>query len=54
MGFWEDASPATKGAIVVGGITILYFLIAMFTGLPPYGAVDEETAAPARGITAPP
>lgn len=50
MGFWEDASPATKGAIVVGGIAILYFLVAMFTGLPPYGAVDEEAVTTERGL----
>lgn len=42
MGFWEDASPAVKGAIIVGGIAILYFVVAMFTGLPPYGAAESE------------
>ncbi len=41
MGFWEDASPAVKGAIIVGGIAILYFVVAMFTGLPPYGGQEE-------------
>jgi len=42
MGFWEDASPAVKGAIIVGGIAILYFVVAMFTGLPPYGGGEPE------------
>ncbi|MFN7698323.1 MAG: hypothetical protein ACK6CU_22205 [Deltaproteobacteria bacterium] len=41
MGFWEDASPAVKGAIIVGGIAILYFAVAYVAGLPPYGGQAE-------------
>lgn len=41
MGFWEDASPATKGTIVVGGLLIVYFALAFFVGLWPYGEPNE-------------
>ena len=51
MGFWEDATPATKGTIVVGGLLILYFVIASFAGIWPYGsAVGPESQT--RGIPA--
>ena len=50
MGFWEDASPAVKGAIIVGGIAILYFVVAMFAHLPPYG--EQEEVQQSRGVTA--
>jgi hypothetical protein len=49
MGFWEDASPAVKGAIIVGGIAILYFVVARFAGLPPYGGGEEEVQQ-VRGV----
>ncbi|MBN8615605.1 MAG: hypothetical protein J0L92_33730 [Deltaproteobacteria bacterium] len=52
MGFWEDASPAVKGAIIVGGIAILYFVVAMFAGLPPYGGGEPEVQQ-TRGVAAP-
>lgn len=42
MSFWEDAGPAVKGAIIVGGIAILYFVVAMVAGLPPYGGGESE------------
>jgi hypothetical protein len=48
MGFWEDASPVVKGAIVFGGVGILYLAIAFFAGLPPYGG--GEDAAATRGL----
>lgn len=52
MGFWEDASAATKGTIVVGGLLIVYFALAFFVGLWPYNAVnDVETQT--RGLPAP-
>jgi hypothetical protein len=54
MGFWEDASPAVKGSIVVGGLLIAYFLIANLAGLWPYGAVDTDVVQQTRGITATP
>jgi hypothetical protein len=51
MGFWEDATPATKGTIVVGGLLLLYFAVAYFAGLPPYGSPNgAETQQ--RGLTA--
>jgi hypothetical protein len=56
MGFWEDASPVVKGAIVFGGVGILYLAIAFFAGLPPYGGGNEETTEtrglPPAGATA--
>ena len=51
MGFWEDASPAVKGSIVVGGLAIAYFLLAMVTGLWPYNAVQEDVAQQTRGFS---
>lgn len=51
MGFWEDASPATKGTIVVGGLLILYFAVAFFVGLWPYNSVTGDTQQ-TRGLPA--
>ncbi len=48
MGFWEDATPATKGTIVVGGLLIVYFALASFIGLWPYNTSTEVTQT--RGI----
>lgn len=53
MGFWEDATPAVKGSIVVGGLAIAYFLLAMVTGLWPYNAVTDEATQQTRGVQAP-
>ena len=50
MQFWQDASPVVKGAIVVGGLLIVYFLVAYIAGLPPYGAAVETQQT--RGIQA--
>ncbi len=50
MGFWEDASPLVKGAIVIGGIGLLYLLVAFFGGLPPYGGGTDETVSTERGL----
>lgn len=50
MSFWSDASPAVKGAIVVGVVGLLYFLIAFVAGLPPYSAEAEVTQE--RGLPA--
>lgn len=52
MNFWEDASPATKGAVIVGGIAILYFVVAMFAGLPPYGGGESEVTQQRGGPNA--
>lgn len=49
MGFWEDASPAVKGAIIIGGILLLYLGVAFFAGLPPYGGGEPE-ATQVRGL----
>lgn len=49
MGFWEDATPATKGTIVVGGLLIVYFALAFFVGLWPYNAAVEVQQT--RGLT---
>ena len=54
MSFWDDASPVVKGAIVVGVIGLLYFGIAFFAGLPPFGGGGDEEMTQERGIQAPP
>lgn len=51
MGFWEDATPATKGTIVVGGLLIVYFALAYFVGLWPYGSQTGEVTQ-TRGLPA--
>lgn len=53
MSFWSDASPMVKGAIVVGVVGLLYFLIAFVAGLPPYGGTEDE-ATQQRGLEAAP
>lgn len=50
MGFWEDASPAVKAAIVIGGIGVLYLLVAWGAGLPPYGGGTDEEVTVERGL----
>jgi hypothetical protein len=50
MGFWEDASPAVKGAIIVGGIAILYFVVAFVAGLPPYSNPNAGEVQQTRGL----
>ena len=50
MGFWQDASPVVKGAIVVGGLLIVYFLAAWAIGLPPYGSQVGDEIQQTRGI----
>jgi hypothetical protein len=52
MGFWEDASPAVKGAIVVGALALVYLAIAFAAGLPPYGGGTDEEVTATRGLTA--
>ncbi len=51
MGFWEDATPATKGTIVVGALLIVYFAVAYFVGLWPYNSVVGEMTQQ-RGLPA--
>ena len=46
--FWSDASPITKGVIVVGALGFLYLGIAFFAGFPPF--MNTEVA-PTRGLT---
>jgi hypothetical protein len=50
MGFWQDASPAVKGAIVVGGLLIVYFVVAYLAGLPPYGGAGGDAVQQTRGL----
>lgn len=50
MGFWQDASPVVKGAIVVGGLLIAYLLAAWAIGLPPYGSQVGDDVQQTRGI----
>ena len=52
MGFWEDATPATKGTIVVGSLLIVYFVLASFVGLWPYGSQVGATDTQTRGVSA--
>lgn len=52
MGFWEDASPVVKGAIIFGGVALIYLAIAMFAGLPPYGGGTDEAVTGTRGLPA--
>lgn len=52
MGFWQDASPVVKGAIVVGGLLIVYFVVAWIAGLPPYGSQVGDEVQQTRGIQA--
>ena len=52
MGFWEDATPATKGTIVVGSLLIVYFVLASFVGLWPYGSQVGATETQSRGVPA--
>lgn len=49
MSFWSDASPVTKGAIVVGPVLIL-IAILVFTGV--IGGGDAEVSRP-RGLEPP-
>jgi len=51
MGFWEDATPATKGTIVVGALLIVYFGLASMLGFWPYGSPNGATEQ-TRGIPA--
>jgi hypothetical protein len=51
MGFWADASPIVKGAIVVGVIGVLVFGW-MFLGLPPFNSEATEEVVQQRGIGA--
>ncbi|AKF07077.1 hypothetical protein DB32_004226 [Sandaracinus amylolyticus] len=39
-----------KGAIVVGGLLIVYFLAAWAIGLPPYGSQVGDEIQQTRGI----
>lgn len=50
MGFWEDASPAVKGAIIIGGVGLIYLAIAFAAGLPPYGGGTDESTTVERGL----
>ncbi len=50
MGFWQDASPAVKGLIVIGGVLIAYFLVALALGLPPYNSQVGDEVQQTRGV----
>jgi hypothetical protein len=47
MSFWSDASPFTKGVIVVGALGFLYLGVAYFANLVPFSHVEETQT---RGI----
>ena len=47
--FWSDASPITKGMIVVGVLGLVYFAVAYFVHLPPFSNTYDVTQT--RGIT---
>ena len=49
MGFWADASPIVKGAIVVGIIGVLVFGW-MLLGLPPFSTESVDETTQQRGI----
>lgn len=48
--FWSDATPITKGVIIVGGLFALYLAIAFFANLPPFMHVEQIQT---RGLTPP-
>lgn len=48
--FWSDATPLTKGVIIVGALGFLYLGIAYFAGLPPFLNIE---VAQTRGLAAP-
>lgn len=52
MGFWEDASPAVKGTIIVGGLLLVYLGIAFVGGFIPFGggASDTTEVSQTRGL----
>ncbi|MEC7522752.1 MAG: hypothetical protein VYE22_22880 [Myxococcota bacterium] len=37
---WEDMSPAVKGVVVVGGLLVLYLIVARFAELTPFSCQD--------------
>ncbi|MEM7447822.1 MAG: hypothetical protein AAF355_06235 [Myxococcota bacterium] len=47
MSFWSDASPIVKGAIVGGGVCLVFAFWALL-GLPPFSTEAETTQV--RGI----
>jgi len=49
MGFWSDASPIVKGAIIFGVLGLLYLGIAKIAGIIPF--VPEEPTTQERGLT---
>lgn len=51
MSFWENASGATKGIIVVGGVLIVVLLGMMGAGVGPFDdSVGGEAATQERGL----
>ncbi len=46
--FWSDASPITKGVIVIGALGLIYLGVAKLAGFPPF--LNTEVA-PVRGLT---
>ncbi|GAB5548254.1 MAG: hypothetical protein RLO52_31780 [Sandaracinaceae bacterium] len=37
---WEDMSPAIKGVVVVGGLLVVYLIIARFAQIIPFSCQD--------------
>jgi hypothetical protein len=50
MSFWQDASPAVKGAIVVGGILIAYLALSFFAGWFPWSSQVGDEVQQTRGV----
>jgi len=50
MGFWSDASPIVKGAIIFGVVGLLYLGIAAVAGIVPFGSGHGEETTQQRGL----
>jgi hypothetical protein len=50
MSFWQDASPLVKGALVVGGLLILYFALSYPLGLWPNNSQVGDAVQQERGF----
>jgi hypothetical protein len=49
MGFWSDASPIVKGAIIIGAIGILVSVWVLLE-LPPFDPMSGEDTTQQRGL----
>ncbi len=51
MSFWSDASPIVKGAIAIGVVAALYFVVAFAAKWPPF--IKTEVTVQQRGLLQP-